>query len=734
MDPLEKLTALLRGSQEPSPQSQQDLLLALSKPAPSPHPKEKSLADVLKDSVVASQAARSNPGMASAVDLLADIKKRAEAAPAPTVKIFPTAASAFANIAKKAGARESGVFSGIDAVSSERKKRGRKHTPWQDDPDKAHKVEALSLQILKEMGDDYRPNPRSSIADAHFRAGVQQSFELERILAVPRRPSDLTQYPDQTDIYKRPGGTMRLWPIQSAILIEAALADGLLGPVGVGHGKTLASLLVGVAMRAKKIVLLVPPQLRAQLVGQDIPHLNKHWKLPLEELRIVAYSELSNARSAEILEQLAPDLLIADECHALRYRSAARTKRFLRYFKEHPECRFVGLSGTITRRSLKDYQHLSELALHKNSPLPAHFHALEDWARAIDVTKKDPMPPGALLQLCTEEEKTVIDSMPTPFDGLPYIRQAFRRRLVETPGVVATEESALGTSLVITGLRPQVPDQIEAAIERLHGSWQIDDEELLDAMSVARVGRQLAGGFFYRWVWPDGVKDHEWLGARKAWNRELRDILKLSRKGLDSPMLVVGAIERGDFVSATYPDWKKVKNRYNPTPPTETVWLDKFLVKETVAWAKKTCSAEAPGIIWYQWDSLGRAIAQEGGLPFFGPGNEAAQELTRINVKKSPVIVASIAAHGTGKNLQMFSRNLFTTPPSGGVEWEQTMARTHRPGQEADEVEVDVYLHTDDMVSAWWSALRDARYIEDTQGQKQKILYATRVECEDGGA
>ncbi len=661
---------------------------------------------------------------------MAGLKKRAIEDPGPTVQIFPNS-SVYSRIGSL-GAKPGGIFSGFESVRSQRKARERRTPAWQDDVIKKEKVESLSLALMRAMGDDYKPHAGSAAADAHFRGGVQQTYELERILEIPRRPSDLTQYEDQTEIYRRPGGTMVLWPVQNAVLVEAARAGGLLAPVGVGHGKTLASLLVGAAMGAKKIVLLVPPQLRTQLLHQDIPHLNKHWKLPLDRLRVVAYSELSNAASADILEVMAPDLIVSDECHLLRYRSAARTKRFLRYFKEHPECRFVGLSGTITRRSLKDYQHLSELALQKNSPLPRNFRDLEDWAMALDVTKKDPMPAGALLQLCTDEEKSLIDSLPTALDKQPYVRQAFRRRLVETPGVVATEESALGTSLVITGLYPKVPIEVQSAIDNLHKTWEIGDEELVDAMSVARVGRQLAGGFYYRWVWPDGKKDYEWLEARKAWNRELRDILKMSRKGLDSPALVVNAILHGKFESGTWADWAAVKERYKPTPPTEAVWISKFLVNETIEWAAKSRAAKEPAIIWYQWDSFGKAIAQDGNLPFFGPGNEAAQELTRINVKKTPIIVASIAAHGTGKNLQMFQRNLFTAPPAGGVEWEQTMARTHRPGQEADEVDVDVYLHTDDMVAAWWSALRDARYIEDTQGQKQKLLYARKINCSDG--
>lgn len=706
MDPLEHLKAVLSGADKASPEALNALRFSLGKRPERARP-DKSLTDILRAVPPAS------PTITPAVDLMRLLQERAANA-TPTIDIMPGHPRS-----------ERTAFAGISMVGRKREKP--KRPGWLLEPEKKEKVEKLSLQLLQEMGDDYKPN--SSVADAHFRAGVQESFEFERIVKIPRRDLDLPDVRDQTELYKRPEGTMHLWPIQSAVLIEAANANGLLGPVGVGHGKTLASLLVGAAMNAKKIVLMVPPQLRTQLIKNDIPMLNKHWKLPLDRLRVIAYSELSNARTAELLDELKPDLIVADEAHNLRHASAARTKRFLRYMREHPECRFVALSGTMTRRSLKDYQHLSELALRKNSPLPNHYPTLMDWAMALDVSKKEPMPPGALLQLCNRYELDQIALARDTFSAQTHVRHAFRRRVVETPGVVATEESALGTSLIITGLRPLVPAEVQAAITKLHNTWEIDDEELVDALSVARVGRQLSQGFFYRWVWPNGVKDHEWLDARKNWNQEVREILKRSRKGLDSPLLITNAVLRGDFESTTYAAWAAVKDRYNPTPPVEAVWISKFLIHEAVRWAQETCTKASPGIIWYESNAFGRELSQVSGFPFFGPGTKASEEIAAVNAHKTPVIICSRAAHGTGKNLQQFCRNLFTCPSTGGVDWEQTIARTHRPGQEADEVFVDVFLHTDDMEAAYYSALRDARYIEQTQGQKQKLLYAEKISC-----
>lgn len=589
-------------------------------------------------------------------------------------------------------------------------------------------VKKLSLALLKEMGMDEVPLDRKTKVGLAFRAGgVSESGELDRIVGLPRRPADLDLYEDLTPLYRKPGGTMSLWPVQSAALAEMAKSNGLLAPIGVGFGKTLITLLAPKAMKSKRAVLLIPPQLRAQLLQRNIPDLNKHWNLPLEALTIVAYSELSSAKSANLLDEIKPDLIIADECHLVKSRSSARTKRFIRFFREHPECRFVGLSGTITRRALLDFGHLAEIALKARSPVPHNYHALNEWDEAISVSK-DPLPPGALRKLCSSDELAVVDSSTDPFKVQQAVRSAFRRRLVETAGVVATSEGAIGTSLVLKGLNPIVPAEIKIALAGLRETWQIGADELVDALSVLRVGCQLAGGFHYRFVWPGGVPDREWLEARKNWNSELREILKLSRRGLDSPLLVTNAVLRGDLVSVAYAAWAAVKVRYNPEPPREVVWISDFLVQEVVRFAKEQATKTAPMIIWYAWQSLGEEIAKLGGFPFFGGGDKASAELLKIDAKKNPIIVCSQKAHGTGKNLADYSQCLFTTPPSGGVDFEQILARVHRPGQMADEVLAYIYVHTEEMRRAFLSALRDARYIQTSQGQKQKILYSTRLD------
>jgi hypothetical protein len=601
-------------------------------------------------------------------------------------------------------------------------------------------------------------SPRSHAGMTLRRQGVGRSAEFERIKSLPRRVLDLSKVEDLTPAFAKDGSTWALRPIQSAALWEMEKANGLFGAIGVGHGKTLISLLAPTVLESKKAVLLVPPQLREQL-KKNIPILAKQFNLPLGQLKVVAYSELSTASSADVLEREAPDLIVADEAHSLRHRDSARTKRFMRFAKDNPGCRYVFLSGSMASKSVKDYAHLIELALRKNSPLPFGYREMEDWAEALDPSD-DPLPPGALLELCGADA-------PKDLSDQAAARWGFRRRLVETPGVVATEESGADMSLVLAARIPVTPVQEEclAALERHHGitaapgqtakiaedryllpvggapskvlgaleglreTWAIGDVEFSEPMHLAAAARQVALGFYYRWDWPGGVKDEEWLLARREWARAVRDVLRYrSRPGLDSEMLVANAAMRGELAAegqAAWAAWDAVRER--PKPPTVAVWIDDFAVRDAMAWGRDG------GIVWYEHVDFGRELARLSGYPYCGPGKQSAEFLSRVDPKVHPAIVCSINSHKEGKDLQMYSRNLVTCPMASASEWEQVVGRTHRQGQEADEVIVDVYAYTAEQRAAMSAALKVARCLQERDGQKQKILLAQRVGIDEEG-
>lgn len=534
---------------------------------------------------------------------------------------------------------------------------------------------------------------------------VTNSVELQRILALPRRCLDLRYEPegeliDCTDHFAKPSSQIRLWPIQSAALIEAALADGLFAPISVGRGKTLICLLLPEALDAKRAVLLVKPQLRNQLLEETEGFYGRHFDLPLDRLTVVAYSELSSQSGAGVLEKIKPDLVIADEANYLRHRSAARTKRFYRYMREHPECRFCALSGTMTNRSILDYADLIELALRKNSPLPVGYHERRDWAGALDVNPEQIVQPGKLMLFCRDSE--------TPRDG-------FRRRLTETQGVVATDEDELGTSLIIKRIRFDYP--LETEYDKAASEWEYDGQLFVEAFERSRFLRQMSLGFYYKWDWPT-EKDQEWLDARKAWHQAVRKKLRHARPGLDSPGLLEQAAQRGDWKCEAYDKWLAVKSR--PKPPTVSVWLNYFAHNHVFAWIRDVDEEKRRGIIWYEFTAVGEYLAEWCGVPLYGPDRDPRKAT-------EPIILASLHAHGDGKNLQAFSRQLWTSMPPNGTIIEQGIGRSHRPGQKDDTVEVSWFGHTDASLEAWGQVLADAEYVQATTGHRQKVLYATKL-------
>lgn len=572
--------------------------------------------------------------------------------------------------------------------------------------------------------------------------GPSNTSEMQRIIELPRRRLNLADVRDLTPAFRKPGGTMTLRPIQSAALWEMEKANGLFGSIGVGHGKTLCAYLASEVLNSRRSVLLCPPALRDHYI-RAFDDYGRHFDVRVTP-ELVTYADLSRADKSAVLNRMAPDLIIADEAHHLRHKSSSRTKRVLRYFKQYPDTRFVALSGTMTSKSLLEYAHLLVLALKDGAPIPAPYYELQSWAEAIDVSPF-PAPAGALYKLCKEHEHDLGirnngDRLRASGDGLHLVgrgqateerstgqgegvgaqlspaRTAFRCRLVSTPGVVATEEGSIGTSLVIQARRPEVPTEVEEALEELRQTWTIGDIEISDALMFHRYTKQLACGFYYKWDWPNGEVDNEWLEARSAWAREVRNYLTYrSREGCDSEYLYTQRVLDGSIESRAWGEWALVASR--PEPPTVAVWLSDFLVKDAVEWGKEG------GLIWYKHHALGIAIAEMGDYPLCAGGADGSFLLAAM-APEFPTMVLSVNAHKEGVNLQDWNRNLYTSVVNGAA-FEQSLGRTHRAGQLADEVTADVYLHTAELEKAFSAALEDAAYIEQTQGQKQKLLYGT---------
>jgi hypothetical protein len=549
-------------------------------------------------------------------------------------------------------------------------------------------------------------------------AVVPITNELTRVQQLPRRVWEEREAQDlarrMTDILKTPGGEMSLRPIQAVALYEIGTEGGLFGPLRCGQGKTLVSLLAPVVAFAERPLLLVPAKL-AQKTARDRRELAEHWQLPAF-LRVMSYEWLGREQAADALEAFLPDIIIPDEAHKLQNLDAAVTRRVRRFKNAHPEVKVVPMSGTMTKRSLHDFWHLMGWALPPDKvPMPRKYQDVELWADALDERKAQMRraDPGALIVFCNEEEKRLWTS-----DRRAAARSAFRRRLIETAGVVASYETAVDATLTISAVETTVSPKVDEAFEKLRNTWELpdgrivlpEDRKIRDGLGMYRHARELALGFYYIWEPPP---PRYWMDARKAWYQFARKILSHSRT-LDSEKQVrLAHPEVPELL-----EWLRVRDEFKPT--TVPVWLDDSVLAFCARWAD-----ENRGIVWTDHVHFGERLARDYGLSYYGrEGLDATGRYIENHPAGEP-LVASMQSNAEGRNLQYsWSTALITSCPANGLQMEQLLSRLHREGQEADEVQFDLITLCAEHVGAFWQAMSDSRYVQDAMGAPQKILLA----------
>ena len=551
---------------------------------------------------------------------------------------------------------------------------------------------------------------------------VRRTTEFIRVENLPRRTWDEAS---ATELAARlrpylatPQGTMNLRPIQAQALYEAGTYGGAFLPIRVGGGKTLLSLLLPYVMQLERPILLIPAALKEK-TERARDKLSQHWRIPVAKLRIESYEQLSHPSSQHMLDFYRPDGIITDESHKLKNPTAAVSKRVARYMRFYPATKFVAMSGTITKRSLRDYAHLVAWALKDNTPLPFPYNELQEWALALDETKDfQRLHPGALMSFALPEDETEDDTCTA--------RKGMRRRLTETPGVVTTTEAFSGCPIYIsTVIVEKTTPTLEGYISKLREVAETPDGwPLSDAMSLWRHAREISLGFYYRW---NPRPPPEWLYARKAWCASIRKILKTNRRNWDSEFHVSkGVIENNKEYQQEFEEyqvWKKIEPVFEPH--TEAVWFDDTVPQMAATWLRK----HKHGIVWVQHTTVGEKIAQLSGCPFFSRDGRDALGRTFYDVEENPQgykgpCVASIQSNATGRNLQWWNQNYVVGLPSSGATCEQLLGRTHRDLQAADEVTFEVLVACIEHYDGILRAVQDARYIEDSTGQSQKLLYA----------
>lgn len=557
----------------------------------------------------------------------------------------------------------------------------------------------------------------------------------DRILSLPfKKPFEPAYLATFEGLLRLPGGTMELWPLQAEALYEALMARGLVAMMGVGSGKTLTSALLPTVLGAKRPLVLT----RATLVEQQYNAYREyrhHWDI-VPGIVVLGYEHLSGKDGMEALRAIDPDLVIADEAHRVS-RESARTMRLFDFFMEKDEAgdppEFCALSGTLFRRRIEDMWRPFFLALGDNSPIPYEPQTRRVWGWALD-TKQKGRKSYEQVQHAQRKLAPIREQTRGPIAGVPdlvdaydilglnsstqRLRDAVRRRAYATQGVMGSEGLTLPHGLEIYGWRPELPTEVQAVLDDFDDLWMRPDGEFIDdAMGAAEFRRQVSAGFYYRWDWPDGKPDVEWLERRSDWHRWVRrEIDNYRREGYDTPALVRAEAEKSPPPELLR--WKEVEHR--PEPPQVVEWISDQLVKDAVNWLE---AQDQPTILWSSHTAIMDKVADLIGSRYVYPADKALNEHTR-----DKWVVATVHAHGEGKNLQYYSNQLVLHPACAGLDWEQLIGRTDRPGQQADTVRVYVAAYCDQYRQDLQDARHDAKGIEVLTGIRQRLNKATWVD------
>ncbi len=558
---------------------------------------------------------------------------------------------------------------------------------------------------------------------------VANSADFVRIRDLPVRGEEA--YPPNlaaqlTALLRQPGVELdehgkpiMLKPKQATALYDLGTHGKGFFPLRVGAGKTLIGFLAPRVLEARQPLLLVPGGL-LEKTERSWKKAAQYWQVA-RHLRIRSYDFISRVSGAQFLDQLQPDMIIADECHKLKNLRAAVTRRVRRYV-EAKRPKFIPMSGTIMKKSLKDFAHLLEWAHGDMAPVPHYAATLMEWAEALDegINPFSQRPPGVLVDLMPGEDCAVPVADAWADDDRQRARRIYQKRLLATPGVIIADAVAdYDGSLAINAIEYQPNDVTEENFRKLRDeACRPDGFALTEAVQIWACARQLALGMHYTW---DPPAPEAWLDARKQWAAFVRDVLKdpsAMRQGIDSELQVVNAVDRGEIEDPyeLLKAWREIKPTFDVN--SKEVWHDDTALNLCAAWL-----AEHPkGICWVEHTLFGRELSRRTGLPFFGAAGLTPQGAF-IDDASGPIIASY--ANLTGRDLQFkWCDNLMTAPRGDSEFFEQLIGRTHRQFQPEDEVTLDILVGCREHLEAIPRALNSSDVKKSLLGFEQKLQLA----------
>lgn len=355
---------------------------------------------------------------------------------------------------------------------------------------------------------------------------------------------------------------------QAEALMTFIVEGSCFCPIGVGHGKTGASLAIaGVAPviypDVKRSMLFIPPKLVTQLLQVDLPnwvpklvhkpHQVRYAGRPLKErmrtaqsaplgMYVTPYSLLSQKEYETELTLIDPDLLIFDECHNIKDFDRPKCSRIARFMAnraaEGRPVRVVAMSGTIVHKQLMDFAHFLIWICGNQAPIPKMAGLMKVWNSYISSETTDSGMWATDNGVSAEEQEQSIfplinwanERVLSSDKQLPLDRQsawhAFRLRLVLSPHVVSTTDDDIGVSLNFDRFETTVRiprevqeywNEVQSGIDIIPMSERKPDPDgtpfipmqLPTPMQRHAIFTQLSAGFFYWYKFPDNLSQED---------------------------------------------------------------------------------------------------------------------------------------------------------------------------------------------------------------------------------
>jgi hypothetical protein len=531
---------------------------------------------------------------------------------------------------------------------------------------------------------DAKPWGRAVIPDAEFL----------RIRALPRR--------DWPDVLPLELGSRPLFPVQRAALADLAATRHLCMFANVGVGKLLVGALAPVVLGTRVNLLITYAQLLDK-TKREIAEASKHWRCNPDDFTYVSAERLVRS---ELLAR--PwDLIVVDEAHLFRPGSQ-RSKAFEAYLKRHPGTSVVLLTGTPGDDDIRDVAFLSKLAHGPtHSPYPTRWHALDQWHRALSERVDDRLEAGCLTEF--------VGPAPANDVSLDDVRLAVAEHAARTPGhLVYRPAQTVSCSLYLSShtLRRPTSRALERAYEstRLHGHLGDYDFAELPAERW-RLLRQL--GLGYAKI-IDPRPPAEWILARRLWASICAAYVGTHYENV--AQLCAAAAEPSHALNTSMNAWRAIEPSFKPAH--KVLWYDDVVVRWCVEWLQTT-----KGLLWTPYPDFGEKVSLEAGVPFFHRLGVCSRYGSIESYGSHTGAVLSIQANSTGRNLQRWSQSLVVAPPAKSDSLNQLIGRTHRTGQNAEQVNATFLFSCGQHIDAVERALERAKFDASLGGnQGNKLL------------